>query len=132
MDGLTKIPNRRKFNQKIKNEWRRLSRSQEKLSVIMIDIDYFKPYNDLYGHQEGDQTLKYIAEEIARFMRRPGDFVARYGGEEFVVVLPETDKQGAIKVGETIRAAIEDLEIPHQDSSVSDYVTVSLGGDYFS
>nr|WP_315988196.1 diguanylate cyclase [Desulforamulus aquiferis] len=127
IDGLTSIANRRHFDYYIDSEWSRAIRDASWISVIMIDIDYFKNYNDTYGHQTGDACLKAVAKELSDNVKRPGDLVARYGGEEFVVVLPDTDLAGATKVAENLRACIEKLAIPHATSSVSQVVTVSLG-----
>jgi diguanylate cyclase (GGDEF)-like protein len=93
----------------------------------MIDVDYFKLYNDTYGHQEGDECLKQIANILKNELRRPGDAVCRYGGEEFVVVLPDTPVQGAEQVGETLRLAVQRAGIAHRNSKVADRVTISIG-----
>lgn len=127
IDGLTGVCNRRHFEKKLTQEWKRLLREQASMSIIMLDVDYFKPYNDTYGHQQGDQCLQQVVKAISAKAKRPGDFVARYGGEEFVVVLPNTKIEGALKVAESIRSEVEALEIPHQASAVSKWVTISLG-----
>ncbi len=127
IDGLTGVFNRRHFEKKLQEEWKRLSRHQASMSIIMMDIDYFKAYNDTYGHQQGDSCLQKVAEAISKAVRRPGDLVARYGGEEFVVVLPNTNIEGGLRVAENIKTEIEALKIPHQASAVSNYVTSSLG-----
>ena len=127
IDGLTGICNRRHFEEKLDQEWKRVTRDKTSMSIIMVDIDYFKPYNDTYGHQQGDKCLQQVAQTISAAVKRPGDFVARYGGEEFVVVLPNTPIEGALKVAENIRAQIEALRIPHAASAVSKFVTSSLG-----
>ncbi|MDY7002919.1 MAG: diguanylate cyclase [Cyanobacteriota bacterium] len=127
VDGLTGICNRRHFEEKLDQEWKRVTRDNASMSIIMVDIDYFKPYNDTYGHQQGDKCLQQVAQTISAAVKRPGDFVARYGGEEFVVVLPNTPIEGALKVAEDIRAQIEALKIPHTASPVSKFVTSSLG-----
>lgn len=127
IDGLTQVANRRCFDHHLAIEWQRLSRESQPLSLILFDIDYFKLYNDLYGHQKGDDCLVTIAQTVKRSLSRPADLVARYGGEEFAVILPNTDIQGAIAITERIRLAVSDLEIIHEDSKVSDYVTISLG-----
>ncbi|NEQ75224.1 MAG: diguanylate cyclase [Okeania sp. SIO2C9] len=127
IDGLTGICNRRHFEEKLDQEWKRLTRDNASMSIIMVDIDYFKPYNDTYGHQQGDKCLQQVAQTISAAVKRPGDFVARYGGEEFVVVLPNTPIEGALKVAENIRTQIEALRIPHSASAVSQFVTSSLG-----
>lgn len=127
VDGLTGIANRRSFDQTIKQEWRRIQRTAGHLSLLMIDIDEFKAYNDHYGHGTGDECLRRVAGAIESTVRRPGDFVGRYGGEEFVVLLPECDLKGAMKMAEKIRMAIKDLNIPHAFSQITDHLTVSLG-----
>lgn len=127
VDSLTQIANRRKFDRKIQQEWLRLSREKAFLSLIIIDVDYFKLYNDSYGHQAGDDCLQQIAQAISHTVKRPADLVARYGGEEFAVILPSTDLQGATHVAECIKAAIEELNISHTNSTVGDRVTVSQG-----
>ncbi len=126
-DSLTSIYNRRFYDDYIHNEWKRASRDKYPISLVMIDIDFFKPYNDIYGHQLGDDCLKTVAKAIKSVFHRPADIVARYGGEEFVVVLPETEKAGALKISEEIRNQIEMLKINHSGSKVSSYVTASLG-----
>nr|WP_320193394.1 PleD family two-component system response regulator [uncultured Desulfobacter sp.] len=127
IDGLTGIANRRSFDQTIEQEWRRAQRTDTHLSLIMIDIDEFKRYNDNYGHGAGDECLRLVAYTIESTMRRSGDFVGRYGGEEFVVLLPECDLEGALEVAEKIRLKIKELNIPHRFSKVADHITVSLG-----
>jgi len=126
-DGLTQVANRRCFDEKIQMEWQRLLREKGYLSLILLDIDYFKYYNDCYGHQDGDTCLIQVAQTAANQLKRPADLFARYGGEEFVVVLPNTDLDGAIMVAESIQKAIGDLSIPHQESKARDVVTVSMG-----
>ncbi|MBF0235246.1 MAG: diguanylate cyclase [Desulfamplus sp.] len=127
LDGLTQIPNRRKFDEYLGSEWKRAARDKSTISLILCDIDFFKPYNDNYGHQGGDETLRQVARCIADNSRRPADLAARYGGEEFVVVLPDTDTEGAVKVAENLRIAVRNLEIPHAHSKVNNCVTISLG-----
>jgi diguanylate cyclase (GGDEF)-like protein/PAS domain S-box-containing protein len=126
-DGLTGIANRRKFDEAMQLEWRRAKRGQVSLSLIMVGIDFFKKFNDRYGHQAGDDCLKEIARTLQETIHRPGDVAARFGGEEFAVLLPQTSKEGAASVAEVIRTRIEGLKITHLDSSVSPYITVSLG-----
>ena len=126
-DALTEIANRRKFDEYIIQEWRRLAREKAPLSMIIADVDCFKSYNDTYGHQAGDNCLEKIAQSIARVIKRPSDLVARYGGEEFVIVLPRTELAGAVHIANEIRVAIRHLNISHQSSSVSDRITLSLG-----
>lgn len=127
IDGLTQIANRRFFDDRLTEEWNRMRRENGRVSLILCDIDFFKKYNDTYGHQEGDRCLQQVAQVLKENMRRSSDLVARYGGEEFVVILPNTDLDGAICVAESLRKAIMALEIPHQASDVCDYVTLSLG-----
>ncbi|MBM7555778.1 GGDEF domain-containing response regulator [Halanaerobacter jeridensis] len=127
LDGLTKLANRRLFDQKLQEEWGRSVRKDEVLGLIMLDIDYFKEYNDTYGHQAGDKCLQDLASKLEKSLFRSGDFVARYGGEEFAAILPETDYKGLTEVAERIRREIQGLKIKHENSEVSDYVTVSLG-----
>jgi two-component system, chemotaxis family, response regulator WspR len=128
LDGLTGIANRRFFDQAYEREWRRALRQGHPLAVLMIDIDYFKPYNDYFGHAQGDECLKRVARCLLEALRRPGDLLARYGGEEFVVVLPDTDHNGVLVVGEALRRGVEQLGLPHPHSCTSPVVTVSVGG----
>ncbi|MBF0453798.1 MAG: diguanylate cyclase [Magnetococcales bacterium] len=128
MDGLTGIANRRRFDEQLEKEWRRAARSQTKLSLLLMDIDQFKLYNDYYGHPEGDDCLKKVARSLADSLERPGDLVARYGGEEFVFILPDTGRDGVIFLAESLRKNIENLGIAHKKSTVSEVVTISLGG----
>ncbi|WP_392482438.1 PAS domain S-box protein [Nostoc sp. C110] len=127
LDGLTQIANRRRFDQYLENEWHRLKREQMPLSLILFDVDFFKRYNDTYGHLAGDDCLRQLGSALKSVIKRPADLVARYGGEEFAVILPNTEIEGAISVAQTIRQAVSDLIIPHAQSSVCDRVTVSLG-----
>ncbi|WP_434133247.1 diguanylate cyclase [Sporomusa sphaeroides] len=127
LDGLTGIANRRHFERIYDMEWRRAARTGSELSVLFLDLDFFKYYNDTYGHQEGDDCLKQVAAAAGQVLKRPGDLVARYGGEEFVVILPETSIAGAVEVAEAIRQAIERCNIPHSASPVAAHVTVSVG-----
>ncbi|MEB3228817.1 MAG: diguanylate cyclase [Synechocystis sp.] len=127
LDGLTKVANRRCFNIRLKQEWVRLYRDQKPLSLILFDVDYFKNYNDCYGHPQGDTCLTKIAQRAKKVVQRPADLVARYGGEEFAVILPNTDAQGAMMVAQKINEAVHRLAIAHQGSDVADHVTVSLG-----
>jgi len=127
IDGLTGIYNRRLFDQTIEREWRRAIRNSSEISLIMIDIDYFKKYNDKYGHIEGDNCLKKISKVLTTGVKRAGDFCARYGGEEFVILLPDTELENAENIAGKIRKNVEDLRIEHRDSEISDFVTISLG-----
>lgn len=126
-DGLTGIANRRRFDEKLEQEWRRTAREHQPISLIMLDIDFFKNYNDIYGHPAGDECLKKIAHVLSETVARPGDIAARYGGEEFAAILPNTALLGAEKLAEQIRAHVEALELPHANSAVSPWVTVSVG-----
>jgi diguanylate cyclase (GGDEF)-like protein len=126
-DSLTGLTNRRHFNVSLEKEWKACRRCQKKLSLIFIDIDLFKNYNDNYGHQRGDDCLQQVAAQLCVNSKRSRDIVARYGGEEFVVLAPETDATGTMKLAEQIRKTIEELKIPHGFSSAADVVTISLG-----
>jgi diguanylate cyclase (GGDEF)-like protein/PAS domain S-box-containing protein len=127
IDSLTGVANRRKFDRYIESEWRRLAREKLPLSLILCDIDYFKKYNDTYGHQSGDRCLQQVAQAISRAIKRPADLVTRYGGEEFAIVLPNTEVEGATQVAEIIRSSVKNLKITHINSDVDLYVTLSLG-----
>lgn len=127
MDGLTGIANRRHFDTTLQNEWKIGLRQKTPLAVIMIDIDFFKKYNDGYGHQGGDDCLKDVAKTLDATITRPGDFIARYGGEEFVAILPRTDAKGAAVIAEQLRANVDAKHIPHEFSSAADHVSISLG-----
>ncbi|MBK1649420.1 diguanylate cyclase response regulator [Rhabdochromatium marinum] len=127
IDGLTYIPNRRRFDQLLSQEWDRACREGHALTLAMIDVDHFKAYNDHYGHGAGDDCLRQVATALNDSLRRPGDFVARYGGEEFAMLLPNTDDPGACTTAERARQAVFDKHLPHAHSSVTDRVTVSIG-----
>lgn len=127
IDGLTKVANRRRFDEYLQQEWLRLAREFQPLSLILVDVDYFKAYNDHYGHLAGDTCLQQVAASINCSAKRPADLVARYGGEEFAVILPNTPADGAIAVAEELHANIKSLGILHEFSSVSDYITISSG-----
>lgn len=127
LDSLTGLANRRRFDEYLDVEWRRMRREQMPLSLILCDIDCFKTYNDTYGHQAGDECLRQVARALNRGAKRPADLVARYGGEEFALVLPYTDAPGAIRVAIKILVRVRALQIAHTASLVSEYVTVSLG-----
>jgi diguanylate cyclase (GGDEF)-like protein len=127
LDSLTKLANRRGFDRYIQQEWDRMQRIRSPLSLIMCDVDFFKNYNDKYLHPTGDKCLIKVAMAMRNTVRRSGDLVARYGGEEFAVILPNTDALGAVYVAENIRSAVKDLRIPHEASTVSPYVSMSLG-----
>lgn len=126
-DGLTGIYNRRHFDTFLENEWARASRDGESISLILCDIDYFKPYNDHYGHQAGDECLQRVARVLREVLQRPADLVARYGGEEFVVVLPRTEQDGALLIAEAMRGRVERLDVPHDYARGFNVVTVSAG-----
>ncbi|MEG4074565.1 diguanylate cyclase [Microcoleus sp. Pol14C2] len=126
-DGLTQVANRRCFDERLQSEWHRLMQGKQQLSLIMLDVDYFKRYNDCYGHQAGDTCLVQVAKAGAAAVKRSTDLFVRYGGEEFAAILPSTDAAGAVAVAESMRQAIRDLGIPHEQSEVSSIVTVSMG-----
>jgi diguanylate cyclase (GGDEF)-like protein/PAS domain S-box-containing protein len=125
-DGLTGLTNRRAFDTALDSEWQRAVRSTKPLSLLMIDVDNFKTFNDLYGHQAGDECLRLVARALSGLARRPGDVVARYGGEEFVILLPETEEDGAFFIAEGVREAVRDLAIEHEGSKKK-VVTISIG-----
>ena len=127
IDSLTQIPNRRSFDEVLEREWQRLQREQAPLSLILCDMDFFKNYNDTYGHQSGDDCLKEVAKILQQAAQRPGDLAARYGGEEFALVLPNTDTAGAVYVAETILSSIRTKNLIHESSKISSYLTLSLG-----
>lgn len=126
-DGLTGIPNRRQFDEALVREWQRARRSQTSLSLILMDVDLFKDYNDHYGHLIGDDCLRYLAPVLVACVRRPADLVARYGGEEFACLLPDTTAEGAMVIGRLMLEQVNMLRIPHANSAVADHVTMSLG-----
>lgn len=127
VDSLTSIANRRLYNQIIEKEWKAAIRSQSDLSLIMVDIDYFKPYNDHYGHAAGDMALIQVATALKQSLSRPRDLIARYGGEEFVIILPETSENGALHIVEACRKAIENLNIKHEKAIGRSFLSISLG-----
>lgn len=127
LDGLTDIPNRRALENTLQREFGRAQREGKPLSLLMVDVDYFKPFNDTYGHGAGDECLRTIAHTLEACLLRPGDFIGRYGGEEFLVVLPDCDQAGALVVAEKLRCNIEGLSIPHKESKTSGHVTISVG-----
>lgn len=127
IDGLTKVANRRRFDEQLDILWRLHVRQQKPLTIMLCDIDYFKDYNDSYGHQKGDDALIQVAQVFAQVLSRQSDFVARYGGEEFAFLLPDTDVEGAGNVSLRIHEAIQELKIDHEQSLVSDWVTLSIG-----
>lgn len=126
-DGLTGIANRRRFDACLDLEWAGARRTEQSLSLILLDIDFFKQYNDLYGHIEGDKCLTRVAQALAQAIARPKDVVARFGGEEFVILLPDTDEGGVQEVAERCQRLIAELEIPHEKLGESQWVTFSMG-----
>ena len=126
-DGLTGIANRRRFDEVLEHEYARLSRTGSPLSLLILDVDHFKAYNDTYGHVAGDECLKRIAKIFQTQLNRPSDIAARYGGEEFAVILPDTDNLGAVRLAELIRVETENFQIRHESSTTADRVTVSIG-----
>lgn len=126
-DGLTQVKNRYFFDQEIRHEWTRSQRESQPLSLILFDVDYFKKYNDYYGHPTGDICLQKIAHIAQQSIHRPADFVARYGGEEFAIVLPNTSQEGAIAIAQRIQEALQALAIPHLQSDISNIISISLG-----
>jgi len=128
VDGLTGLSNRRYFNEYIDTEWRQAIRSREAISLLMVDIDHFKQYNDNYGHLAGDEVLRTVAQTVMGCFRRPRDLAARFGGEEFVVVLPQTANDRLQLLAEKVVRAVEALDLPHRASSVAGKVTISAGG----
>ncbi|WP_142752170.1 GGDEF domain-containing protein [Neobacillus piezotolerans] len=127
LDGLTGIPNRRYFEEALEKEWERNKTNETPISAIMLDIDCFKLYNDTFGHLAGDDCLKQVASIIRDSLKRPRDLAARYGGEEFIILLPETDKAGALVIAEMIRESVRKQEIPHTTSEIDSYITISAG-----
>ncbi|AEG00603.1 diguanylate cyclase [Methylomonas methanica] len=126
LDSLTLLPNRRYYDAFVRREWKRATRHHYPLSMIMIDIDFFKAYNDNLGHVEGDQCLRQVARTLRRYFRRSGDLIARYGGEEFCVVAA-CDSLQIMQLAEILRMAVESMKLPHPESKISQYVTISLG-----
>ena len=129
LDGLTGIPNRRQFDATLLKEWHRCQRNQQPLSLIVADVDFFKKYNDALGHAAGDRVLQEVAATLRQAARRPGDLVARYGGEEFVLLLPETNATGAQALAEGLQQLLHSKALPHPDSSLGPWLTMSMGGN---
>jgi diguanylate cyclase (GGDEF)-like protein len=127
IDGLTNVNNRRYFDERLSTEWGRATRNNTELSLLLLDVDFFKRYNDLYGHQAGDECLRKVAGAIKSAMKRPTDVVARYGGEEFACLLPDTNEEGALYLAEEVKQAIIALNITHAASIIIPRVTVSTG-----
>ena len=126
-DSLTQIPNRHCFERYLNQEWTRLTREQASISLLLCDVDYFKEYNDAYGHQAGDNCLRMVAQTLKNGVQRPADLVARYGGDEFAVVLPKTNLFGAVKIAEKMLIEVAKLQIPNPSSDNSQVVTISIG-----
>lgn len=127
LDGLTQVSNRRRFDEYLTAEWRRLSRDRQPLSLLLADVDHFKAYNDTYGHLAGDDCLRTIARVLNQVVKRPADLVARYGGEEFALVLPNTPERGAVRITERLQTLLGDLAIAHESSPIAPFVTLSIG-----
>lgn len=126
-DELTQLSNRRHLDMTLQKEWSRAVRSSLPICFIMLDIDYFKNYNDKFGHQQGDECLQKVSAELRSLIKRPGDFVARYGGEEFAIILPDTDCEGAVQLMKELKDNIQNLHLPTANTSVSAFVTISIG-----
>ncbi|HKK15618.1 MAG TPA: diguanylate cyclase [Gammaproteobacteria bacterium] len=127
IDGLTGIANRRHFDELLEKETMRAKREGKPISLLMLDIDFFKQYNDEYGHLKGDECLQEISQALQQKIKRPGDIVARYGGEEFCIIMPDTDQAGALQLAQQIQDGIEQLRIYHGKSTLASHVTVSIG-----
>jgi diguanylate cyclase (GGDEF)-like protein len=127
LDTLTQIANRRRFDAVLRQEWRRAVRDESQVSLLFCDIDYFKRFNDSYGHQAGDECLIRVAQSMEETLNRPADLVARYGGEEFIALLVDTDPEGARMLADRMRSSVEELQIDHRASEVGPFLTVSLG-----
>ncbi len=127
IDGLTYIPNRRRFDQLLQQEWERAVREKQPLALAMLDVDYFKLYNDNYGHGAGDDCLRQVARALQQALKRPADTIARYGGEEFALLIPNTDSEGALVIAERAREAVIAQQLKHEYSQIADYVSVSIG-----
>ncbi len=126
-DGLTGLANRRSFDERLEADWLHAVRERTPLSLLLIDVDHFKLYNDTYGHQKGDSCLKAVAESLDKQVFRPADLAARYGGEEFAVIMPTTDLDGALRVAERVRETVFSLGLPHSASLTADRVSLSVG-----
>lgn len=127
IDGLTQIPNRRRFDEHLEHQWKQMIRERSPICLILFDIDHFKQFNDTYGHLAGDDCLKQVAQVLEGCVQRPSDLIARYGGEEFAAILPQTTIAGAIEVAQRVQTEIANLKIFHEKSSASDYLTLSIG-----
>ena len=131
-DGLTNIRNRRFFDETFEKTFSEIKRDKKSLAVLMIDIDFFKPYNDNYGHGQGDETLRKVAKALEKTIKRPSDFVARYGGEEFVILLKDINKNGVEAVANNLLNAVRELKITHEFSKIENYVTISIGASFYN
>lgn len=131
-DGLTNIRNRRFFDETFEKTFNEIKRDKKSLAVLMIDIDFFKPYNDNYGHGQGDETLKKVAKALEKTIKRASDFVARYGGEEFVILLKDINKNGVEAVANNLLNAVRELKITHEFSKIENYVTISIGASFYN
>ena len=131
-DGLTNIRNRRFFDETFEKTFNEIKRDKKSLAVLMIDIDFFKPYNDNYGHGQGDETLRKVAKALEKTIKRASDFVARYGGEEFVILLKDINKDGVEAVANNLLNAVRELKITHEFSKIENYVTVSIGVSFYN
>src|SRR5574344_2690427 len=131
-DALTNIRNRRFFDETFETTFLEAKRDKFSLAIMMIDIDFFKPYNDNYGHGQGDETLRKVAKALEKTIKRPSDFVARYGGEEFVILLKNIDKTGLQTVAKNLLEAIRELKITHEFSKIENYVTISIGASFYN
>lgn len=131
-DGLTNIRNRRFFDETFEKTFNEIKRDKKSLAVLMIDIDFFKPYNDNYGHGQGDETLRKVAKALEKTIKRASDFVARYGGEEFVILLKDINKDGVEAVANNLLNAIRELKITHEFSKIENYVTISIGASFYN
>lgn len=131
-DGLTNIRNRRYFDETFEKTFSEIKRDKKSLAVLMIDIDFFKLYNDNYGHGQGDETLRKVAKALEKTIKRASDFVARYGGEEFVILLKDINKDGVEAVANNLLNAIRELKITHEFSKIENYVTVSIGASFYN
>jgi diguanylate cyclase (GGDEF)-like protein len=126
-DGLTRIPNRRRFDEYLAEQWQKMARLQTPISIILCDIDFFKQYNDTYGHPAGDECIKQVVQALNSAIYHATDLLARYGGEEFAAVLPQTNLSQALKVAQRMQEAIAQLKIPHSASAAGSYITISIG-----
>src|SRR5574344_428581 len=131
-DALTNIRNRRFFDETFETTFLEAKRDKLSLAIMMVDIDFFKPYNDNYGHRQGDETLRKVAKALEKTIKRPSDFVARYGGEEFVILLKDINKNGVEAVANNLLNAVRELKITHEFSKIENYVTISIGASFYN